>query len=72
MKIFNYQKAKKTIFLHVRITKEVNDLLYEISDKLGFDKSALARMLLLNSLKKLKKDALKFGWDNLEFTIKRD
>lgn len=65
-------EAKKTIFLHLRINKETDELLKEISDKVGFDKSALARMLLLKSLRKLKTDAIKFGWDNLEFTIKHD
>lgn len=65
-------EAKKTIFLHLRINKETEDLISEICDKTGFDKSALGRMLLIKSLRKLKSDALKYGWENLEFTIKHD
>lgn len=64
-------ESKKTIFLHLRIDKNIDDLLNEICDKIGFQKSALARMLLNRSLKRLKEDGIKSNWD-LEFTIKHD
>lgn len=63
---------KKTKIIHLRIDREIDELLIKVSSNLGLDKSALTRMLLLRSLKQLNADALKFGWENLDFIIKRD
>lgn len=64
-------EQRKTVFLHLRIKPETNKLLDEISEKISIDKSNLARMLLVSSLKKLHDDGIKSNWD-LQFTIIQD
>lgn len=64
-------EAKKNYFLHLRIAKETNDQLQEISENLGLKPTDLARMLLINTLKRLKADSIKYGgWKEIEFSIK--
>lgn len=54
----------------LRISKEMDELLTEVADKLGFKKTHLARILLNKSLNNLRHDIIKYGIDNLSFELK--
>lgn len=61
----------KNHILHLRMSSEMDKLLTEISEKLGLDKSALARFLLNKSLMQLRADSIKAGgYDKLEITLR--
>lgn len=65
-------EAKKPYVLHLRISAQTSELLKEISLNTGIEASNLARMLLLSNLKRLRSDAIKHGWENLDIIIKHD
>lgn len=54
----------------MRLSKEMNDLLNELAEVLGFRKTDLARFLLNRSLVILKADIKKHGIENLDFSIR--
>ena len=54
--------------LHLKIEKESQELLKEVSTKIKIPQSVLARLLLNKSLMDLKVLAQTEGWDNILFT----
>jgi len=54
--------------LHLKIEKESQELLKEVSTKIKIPQSVLARLLLNKSLMDLKVLAKTEGWDNILFT----
>ena len=54
--------------LHLKIEKESQEILKEVSTKIKIPQSVLARLLLNKSLMDIKVLAQSEGWDNLLFT----
>lgn len=63
--------AVKNHIIKIRIDEEMNNLLNEAVEKIGFKKTELIRYLLNRALQQLKSDSIQaHGFDKLEFTLR--
>ena len=62
----------KNNIARVRIDGEMKSKIKEICEKLKMDEPDILRLLINNSLKRLRADIQKYGIENLEFTIRHD
>jgi hypothetical protein len=64
---------KKNILINLKITSEMDQNLSEIADNLDISKVDLMRLFLNTSINRLKADVINAGgYDNLEFTIRKE